>query len=202
MSEPYLSQLDQSAKGILKEKGSRFLAYAFPVFNPEEIQEHLAFLRKQYYDARHHCYAYRLGKSGHTTFATDDGEPSHSAGAPILAAIRSEGLTNILVVVVRYFGGTKLGVRGLIEAYRGAALLALQEAERTLLIPMVTFSVRFGYEQTSDLNRLLHPFNLTPIASEYTDRCQLTFAIEKERFEQLEEILNRALFKWNIIHSD
>ena len=117
-------------------------------------------LKKKYHDARHHCYAYRLGKKGETTFATDDGEPSHSAGDPILNAIRAEQLTNVLVCVVRYFGGTKLGVRGLIEAYGEAAALALEKMDRVELIDKVIFTLKFPYDKTSEVNRILHPYEI------------------------------------------
>ncbi len=202
MQDSYLSQLQAATEGLLKDRGSRFLAFAFPVADQTAIEERLQELKKRFYDARHHCYAYRLGKDGQTTFATDDGEPAHSAGAPILGAIRSEGLTNILVVVVRYFGGIKLGVRGLIEAYRGAALEAIADTARIILIPKVNFEVHFGYEQTSDINRLFHPFNLTQEAAAYTDRCKVTFSIEKSEFESVKEVMERGLLDWRMISED
>src|SRR5687768_4675593 len=116
------------SSGEYKEKGSRFLSFSFPVQTDTEIKAHLAALKKQYYDARHHCYAWILGAEGKNFRAVDAGEPNHSAGDPILGQIRSKGLTNILVVVIRYFGGIKLGVGGLIYAYKTAAEIALRNS--------------------------------------------------------------------------
>jgi uncharacterized YigZ family protein len=118
----------QPATGLYKEKGSKFMAFAFPVKTEEEIQLQLGLLKKKYFDARHHCFAWMLGPGKQTFRAFDDGEPGHSAGDPILGQIRSHDLTDILIVVVRYFGGVKLGVGGLIHAYRSAAADALAHA--------------------------------------------------------------------------
>lgn len=123
-TDTYLTISDDS-EGFYKEKGSKFLSFAFPVHHEEDIKEKLDILRKKYYDARHHCYAYVLGKDKEIFRANDDGEPNHSAGDPILGQIKSNQLTNILIVVVRYFGGVKLGVGGLISAYRTAAAEAI-----------------------------------------------------------------------------
>ncbi len=112
--------LESPAEGTYREKGSRFLAFGFPVQNEEEIRNILASLRKKYHDARHHCYAYRLGTTGEAYRVNDDGEPSGTAGKPILGQLLSNNLTHVLVVVVRYFGGTLLGTGGLITAYRSA----------------------------------------------------------------------------------
>ena len=124
MQDSFLT-IGQPAEGLYKEKGSKFIGLAFPVKTEDEVKERLEETRKTYYDARHHCYAYILGHEGTQFRANDDGEPNHSAGDPILGQIRSKELTNTLVIVVRYFGGTKLGVSGLINAYKTAAALAL-----------------------------------------------------------------------------
>jgi uncharacterized YigZ family protein len=118
----------QPAAGLYKEKGSKFMAFAFPVQTEEEIQLQIGLLKKKYFDARHHCFAWMLGPGKQTFRAFDDGEPGHSAGDPILGQIRSHDLTDILIVVVRYFGGVKLGVGGLIHAYRSASADALAHA--------------------------------------------------------------------------
>ena len=123
----YLS-IEKRSEGIYKDRGSKFLAFAFPVYQEDEIKDILAELRKEYHDARHHCYAYRLGASKEIYRVNDDGEPSSSAGKPIFGQIQSNDLSNILIVVVRYFGGTLLGVGGLINAYRSAAADALINA--------------------------------------------------------------------------
>jgi len=129
---------------------------------------------------------------GEISFSNDDGEPSHSAGAPILAAIRSLELSKVLVVVVRYFGGTKLGVRGLIEAYRTAATEALNQAERYPLIPMTIFNISFSYTQTSELNKILHPFTYELADSSYTETCEYTIAIRESRFPAIKSALETA----------
>ena len=126
-ADKYLT-IEKNSDGIFKDRGSKFLAFAYPVSSPEEIKIILAELRKKYHDARHHCYAYMLGAEKETYRSNDDGEPSSSAGKPILGQIQSNNLSNILIVVVRYFGGTLLGVGGLINAYRSAAADAIRNA--------------------------------------------------------------------------
>src|SRR5689334_3258152 len=113
--------IESVSEGIFKEKGSKFLAFAYPVSSESDIKLRLEELRKKYFDATHHCYAWMLGSDKKHFRAADDGEPNHSAGAPILGQIKSKNLTNVLVVVVRYFGGTKLGVGGLTQAYKAGA---------------------------------------------------------------------------------
>ena len=144
-----------STEGLYKEKGSKFIAHAFPVANEEEIKECLEELSKTYYDARHICYAWVLGLEGEHYRANDDGEPNHTAGDPILNQIRSYGYTRILVAVVRYFGGTKLGASGLIYAYKTAAREALEPAEP--VVQHVGLPVRFylSYEAISEVMRLI-----------------------------------------------
>jgi uncharacterized YigZ family protein len=180
------------SEGLFRDKGSRFLAFAAPVRSREEAARHLAGLRKAYHDARHHCYAWRLGAQGEHSSASDDGEPAHSAGAPILASIRSHELTRVQIVVVRYFGGIKLGVRGLIEAYRGAADDALSGAARVEVVQRVVFSIEYPYEQTAELNRLMHRRPVEILGASYTDRCRQTLAIRADEFPPLEEQLQLA----------
>jgi len=198
----HLFRITAPGEGAFKDRGSRFIGFAFPVETPEQIQTHLEEVRRKYHDARHHCYAWRLGMYGDTSQANDDGEPAHSAGAPILGAIRSGELTDCLVVVVRYFGGTKLGVRGLIEAYRAAALDALEGLPRLELVPRVTFQLIYEYQQTSDINRILHPFELVEVESLYTERVVQTLAIEKTAFPPLQAQLEASLFNWKILQED
>lgn len=175
------------SEGELRDRGSKFFAYAFPVKSVEEVAQCLAPLRKRYFDATHHCYAYRLGSDGATCFVNDDGEPAHSAGTPILAAIRSANLTNTLVVVVRYFGGTKLGVRGLIEAYREAAEDALAQAARQEIIPRTAFTIEYAYDRTTDVNRIMHRVDALVLAAEYTDTCRQRVAVRVEAFAAIEK---------------
>ncbi|KAA5539252.1 IMPACT family protein [Adhaeribacter rhizoryzae] len=177
-SDVYLT-IAAPAEGIYKEKGSKFLAYAYPVSSEEEIKNILAGLRKEYFDARHHCYAYQLGTGGHQYRANDDGEPNHSAGDPILGQIRSAGLTNILVVVIRYFGGIKLGVSGLITAYRTAAAEALKAAEKIEKVETVTLEIFFDYEQMNPIMSLIKEYKLPMLSQDFNINCRLTLSVRK-----------------------
>lgn len=199
IEEQIFHSIQEVSQGFFKDRGSKFYAYAFPVESQEEVEEHLKEIKKKYHDARHHCYAYRLGMQGEKSFANDDGEPSHSAGTPILAAIRSRELSKTLVIVVRYFGGTKLGIRGLIEAYRTTALHALDEAKTYPLISMTRFSLRFSYTQTSELNKLLHPFEFEIEESTYTEDCQHIIAVRNSKFDALEQALQKAGYTIEIL---
>jgi uncharacterized YigZ family protein len=147
--------IKSSSKGTYKEKGSRFLAFAFPVVNQEEIKPIIERIRKEYHDASHHCFAYMIGRERLIWRINDDGEPSGSAGRPILGQINSFGLTNILIVVSRYFGGTLLGVSGLINAYKTAAAEAIKNAEiidRTL---HEYYEIDFSYATMNDVMKIL-----------------------------------------------
>ena len=140
------------SQGMYKEKGSKFLAFAYPVSNEEEVKAKVDGLRKKYFDARHHCYAYRLGADGKRYRANDDGEPANSAGKPILGQLMAHDITNVLVVVVRYFGGILLGVGGLAQAYKQAAADALSNAEIVKDVLTETCQFTFDYR---DMNRVL-----------------------------------------------
>ncbi|MEM6343143.1 MAG: YigZ family protein [Bacteroidota bacterium] len=197
-----LYRIVSKGSGVYKDRGSRFFAFAFPLRELSEVDAQIQAVKKEYHDARHHCTAYRLGAKAETSYANDDGEPSHSAGTPILAAIRSFELTDTLVVVVRYFGGTKLGMRGLIEAYRTAAELALEEAEKVAIIQRVHFELTFGYERTSALNRILHPFEFEVVSANYTDICQQHLAVKEEIFSQVKARLENEQFSPKILEVD
>lgn len=152
--------IEKPVRGIYKEKGSKFHSFAYPVRNVEEIRQNLALLKKEYHDARHHCFAWILGPDKNEFRAFDDGEPNHSAGDPILGQIRSKNLTNVLVVVIRYFGGIKLGVGGLISAYKEAALDALQHA--VIVEEEVTelFRITYPYEAVPEVMKLVKEYSL------------------------------------------
>ncbi|MEQ9231718.1 MAG: YigZ family protein [Cyclobacteriaceae bacterium] len=171
--------------GEYKEKGSKFLAFAYPVESEDDVKECLENLRKEFYDARHHCYGYILGTSEQATRANDDGEPNHSAGDPILGQIKSFELTNCLVVVVRYFGGTKLGVGGLIQAYKEAANEALVKAVKKRIIETHSVKLKFNYDQMGTVERWLEDFPCTEIQREYTTSCILSFEIEISKWPEL-----------------
>ena len=171
------------ASGLYKEKGSKFLGFTYPVSSEEEVKNILSSLRKEYFDARHHCYAYQLGSNGAQHRANDDGEPNHSAGDPILGQIRSAGLTNVLVVVVRYFGGIKLGVSGLINAYRTAAADTLKAAEIVEKVETATLEIRFDYEQMNAVMSLVKEYKLAIISQDFSVNCCLLLSVRKNLLE-------------------
>lgn len=160
-----------------REKGSKFIGLAFPVTSEEEVKNILAEVKKKYFDARHHCYAYVLGADKGKFRANDDGEPNHSAGDPILGQIRSKNLTNVLIIVVRYFGGTKLGISGLVTAYKTAAEEALKNVQ--IMEQQVTATVvfDFGYHVTPAVMKLVKDFSLKILHQEFGDTCSLTAEI-------------------------
>lgn len=147
---------------IYREKGSKFIGYTYEVFDENEIQPIIDQLKKEHFAARHWCYAYRLGETGKRHRSNDDGEPAGTGGRPILTAIDQFNLTNTLVVVVRYFGGTLLGVRGLIDAYGGAALAALELCEKAPLPLLRQLSISCGYEQFSEVQKVINELLLKP----------------------------------------
>jgi len=180
--------LGGASEGLYKEKGSKFLAYAWPVQTEAEVEQRLGEVRKKHYDARHVCYAWRLGPEGEKFRANDDGEPSHSAGDPILNELKSKTVSNALIAVVRYFGGVKLGVGGLIRAYGAAAGDALEENEIVEVILTHRIEIRFPYDRTSDVNRALHPFRLEPSEREYTVDCRLVYDVRQSISEKVRSV--------------
>ena len=197
-----LYKLDEAKEGFFRDRGSKFYAFAFPVKNLEQVAHHLSQLKRRFHDARHHCYAYRLGSAGETTFASDDREPANSAGPPILAAIRSQQLTQTSVVVVRYFGGTKLGIRGLIAAYRSASEEALTDAPRTEIIATRMLQLEYEYPQTSMINKLLHQHGLVPIQAQYTDRCNVIIEVPEQGYASVRDSFTQAGFPLHEIPSN
>lgn len=169
----------------MRERSSKFLSYAYPVTSEEECRHHLEALRKTYFDATHHCYAWRLGASGEQFRANDDGEPSGTAGKPILGQLLSSDITNCLIVVVRYFGGTKLGVSGLIQAYREAARDVLDACEIIEQTVDVTARVDFSYVTMNDVMRVIKECSPRIVSQEFDNLCSITFAIRKGDAEQL-----------------
>ena len=161
------------SEGLFKDNGSRFIALAYPVETEEEVKEIVASLKKEYHDARHHCYAYRLGYKGDRFRANDDGEPSGSAGRPILGQIDSQGLSDVLVVVVRYFGGIKLGIPGLIRAYKTSTADALSQAEIVEKVAGKTFRVTFDYLSMNAVMKVLKDLGLTASGQEFGMDCAM-----------------------------
>lgn len=187
MSIFHIHTINKSSEGLFKEKGSKFLAFAIPVATEEEIKEKLESLRKEYFDARHHCYAWMLGADKSRYRANDDGEPNHTAGDPILGQIRSRDLTNILVVVIRYFGGTKLGVSGLIQAYRNAAEEALKNATILRKELMEEFTLTYPYESTTEVQRLIKDYELVIVHQQFDAACSMTLQVKLALQDQLIE---------------
>lgn len=183
--------LARTSEALFKEKGSKFIARAYPVKSEEEVKDVLEALKKEFFDARHHCYAWILGPRAERYRANDAGEPNHSAGDPILGQIRSLELTNTLVVVVRYFGGTKLGVSGLIQAYKTAAAEALAANEVQEEILRTTFQLSFGYEHTNEVMRLISEYDMQVENQQFTDHCFMQVSVRSSTYaEALEKAGN------------
>lgn len=179
--------IQNQTQGIYKEKGSKFLAFAFPVKSEGEVKEQLDLLRKKYFDARHHCYAYVLGPDKIKFKAYDDGEPNHSASDPILGQIRAKSLTDVLVVVVRYFGGVKLGVGGLMQAYKAAAEDALNHALIVEIEVTRTIELKFDYIRTPDVMRLVKDFELKILDQSFEESCKIKALLKLRLGEALQK---------------
>ncbi|MDD2641686.1 MAG: YigZ family protein [Bacteroidales bacterium] len=181
------------SEGLYKEKGSKFLAFAYPVSTEDEIKNLLQDLRKKFFDARHHCYAYRLGPDGATWRVNDNGEPSSTAGKPIFGQLISFGLSDVLVVVIRYFGGIKLGVSGLINAYRTAARDALEHAQTVEKQVRENITLEYTYEQTNAVMKAIRDLQAEVIDQSFTGGplpCRIVVAILPSRAKALLSVLN------------
>ena len=195
MSDKYTS-IAAPSQGLFKDKGSRFIGYAFPISGAGEVKPLLESLEKEHHAARHHCYAYRLF-SGEWR-SSDDGEPSGSAGRQILVQIDSAGLQDVLVVVVRYFGGILLGVPGLIRAYRAAAADALANAVPEERTATRRIRLRFSYDQMPAVERMLKNYNLSVVKRDFSEDCSMEIDIPLSLEEKVEEISNNLIiFKDN-----
>jgi uncharacterized YigZ family protein len=177
--------LESPAEGTYREKGSRFLAFGFPLQNEEEIRTILAGLRKKYHDARHHCYAYRLGPNGDTYRINDDGEPSGTAGKPIYGQMLSSNLTQVLIVVVRYFGGTLLGTGGLITAYRSATADMISHAKVIVRLVEVKVRLFFPYDMLNAVMKILKEESLSPGEADYNTMCTLVVKVRASSLDKL-----------------
>ena len=185
--------IEAPSEGLFKDLGSRFIARAYPVESEAEVRDIVAAIRKEYHDARHHCYAWRLGWQGQEFRANDDGEPSSTAGKPILGQINSNELTDILIVVVRYYGGVNLGTSGLIVAYREAAADAINHAtiETRQVEEIVKYA--FAYPQMNDVMRFVKDMNPRIISQTYDNTCEIVLSIRKSEAEQLRNRLKSLL---------
>lgn len=180
------------AEGFYKDKGSKFISYAIPVSDEDEVKEQLELIKKNHYDARHHCFAYAIGFERDVFRMNDDGEPSGTAGKPIYGQILSYDVINILIVVVRYFGGTKLGVRGLIDAYKTAASDALENAHILTRQLKDVYELHYDYPLMNKVMYIIKEENLQQLATKFEIDCRLTFSVRKkdsqkifERFSQM-----------------
>lgn len=180
------------SEGLFKDNGSRFIALAYPVETEEEVREIVNGLRKEYHDARHHCYAYRIGLDGSTWRANDDGEPSGSAGRPILGQIDSAGLSDILVVVIRYFGGIKLGIPGLIRAYKTSTADALAQAQVTEKVAGRWVTLRFPYDSLPAVMKAVKDLGLPQRGQAFQETCSLEVrvrrSLEQDFLERIEKL--------------
>ena len=189
MSDSYLT-IGEPTEGLFKEKGSKFIAYAYPVSGQDEIKEHLQHLKKEHYSARHHCFAWRLGAEKKLFRANDDGEPSSSAGKPILGQIQKFNLTNVLIVVVRYFGGTLLGVSGLVNAYRSAAADAIAKANIIEELVEQFFWVEYEYPLMNEVMKVLKDNNLPQLKTEFEMNCKIKSSIRISESERIFKSFN------------
>ena len=191
MSDTYKT-IEKLAEGTYSEKRSKFLAFAIPVHSLDEVKEHLKYYEKKYFDARHVCYAYMLGADRINFRANDNGEPSGTAGRPILGQINSFGLTDILLLVVRYFGGIKLGTSGLIVAYKAAAQEALNAA--VIIEKTVDAEVAFIFEYSfmNDVMRIVKEESPEIISQDFDNNCRMTLRIRKSQFDRLKERLQKV----------
>ena len=193
MNDEYKT-IDDTGQGVYTEKRSKFLAYAHHVSDIEQIKQLLTAYRKQHYDARHVCYAYMLGPERLDFRANDDGEPSSTAGKPILGQINSRELTNVLVVVVRYYGGVNLGTGGLIVAYRTAAALALDNAHAVSRTVEETITFAFPYVMMNSVMRVVKESEAKIVGTNYENTCEITLSIARSKAEALQNRLDQLSF--------
>ncbi len=183
--DTYKTIATASEEVLYKEKNSKFFGYAFPVTTEDEIKEILERLRKEHYSARHWCYAYQIGTEKIQYRANDDGEPNNSAGMPIYGQIQSFEVTNVLIVVVRYFGGVKLGVGGLISAYKTAAQMALENATIVEKTINKHFIISFGYAHMNKVMRIIKEKNLQIVSQKMEMDCEIEISIRKKNVQNL-----------------
>jgi uncharacterized YigZ family protein len=188
--DSYLSVSGES-RGIYREKASKFIAVSLPASTEDEVKRHLEELKKTYHDANHHCYAYRLGLENQLYRMNDDGEPSGSAGKPIYGQILSTGLSDLLVVVIRYFGGTKLGIPGLIHAYRTAAREALDNAVISEKVIRIQFKITFEYQMMNEIMKILKDEGVKIVNQSSLDHCEIDFLVRKSHMDKLQTRLSR-----------
>ena len=184
----FYNTIEKPSNAEFKDRGSKFFAFAFAIVTAADFKKELQLLKKEHPKAVHHCFAYRIGTEGNTFRSSDDGEPSGTAGKPILGQIDSKGITNVAVIVVRYWGGTMLGVPGLINAYKTAAALALQVTPIIEKQIEVNYTIEFDYTQMNEVMMIMKQFNCTVLSNEMQLFCNIKAGIPKNR---LDDVLNR-----------
>jgi len=187
--EDSYQEIKTNSEALFKDRGSKFIAKAYPVYSEEEVKEILSALRKEYYDARHHCYSYILNPDKSAFRINDDGEPSGSAGKPIHGQLLSYDLTNILVVVIRYFGGTKLGIPGLINAYKSATKEALNSNTIIKKTLNDVYSLKFEYPLMNVVMRMIKDENLIQLMSQFELSCYMEIAVRKKESERVQKLM-------------
>ncbi|MBQ1905822.1 MAG: YigZ family protein [Bacteroidales bacterium] len=190
------NSIGSPSRGLYKDQGSRFISFAYPVETEAQVKELVDSLKKEYHDARHHCFAYRLGLDGSRYRMNDDGEPSSTAGRPILSQIDSAGLSDVLVVVVRYFGGIKLGVPGLIKAYKTAAQDALAQAAKVEKTAAVSYHIEFDYMNMDSVMRTLKDMDIPQSGQNFGQLCSMDIRV---RLSQQEELTKRLVIYLSLI---
>ncbi len=196
-NDTYKTILQPSEEVLFKDKNSKFFGYAYPISSEEDVKEILSYLRKQHHQARHWCYAFQLGTETKQYRANDDGEPNNSAGMPIYGQLLSFDVTNVLVVVVRYFGGVKLGVSGLINAYKTAAQMALENIEIVEKTIDKHFLVNFDYKNMNKVMRVIKEKNINLVNQKMELDCEIEIAIRKKNAEEIFSIFE-SLFEVSI----
>lgn len=190
--DTYKTILKPSEEVLFKEKGSKFFGYAFPVLSEEDVKENIENLKKQHHSARHFCYAWQLGKRYENHRANDDGEPSNSAGMPIYGQLQSFDVTNILVVVVRYFGGTKLGVGGLIQAYKTTAQMTLETCEIVEKTIDESFLLKFEYPEMNIVMRIIKDEDINVLHQKMELDCEFEISVRKKEAERIFELFENT----------
>ncbi|GAA3791635.1 YigZ family protein [Corallibacter vietnamensis] len=191
MKDTYRTITKPSEEVLFKDKNSKFFGYAFPVTSEDEVKEHLETIKKQHHTARHWCYAYQIGTSENNILfrANDDGEPNNSAGMPIYGQIQSFEITNTLIIVVRYFGGVKLGVGGLINAYKTTAQLALENSKIVTKTINTQYLITFDYKNMNKVMRVVKEKNLNVINQKLELDCQLTISVRQKEAKSIFDII-------------
>ena len=197
--DTYKTITKPSEEVLFKDKNSKFFGYAFPVKTEEAVKQHIEDLKKQHHQARHWCYAYQIGTETIAYRANDDGEPNNSAGMPIYGQIQSFDVTNVLIVVVRYFGGVKLGVGGLINAYKTGAQMALEASKIVTRTINIEYLISFDYKNMNKVMRVIKEKNLKVINQKLELDCQITISVRKKEAQTIFEIFD-TIYEVKIKH--